>query len=196
MRRKHRSGSNHRGKRAGPLGGAGKLCTRLTSIGPALQNRHRPHGGRRRRQIYYRERNGSRWEKPTSCHYTYREVALLTVLGPRSGSDAVLTWRAIDCAHVLPKKDAEMHIFNTAVVALAALVATSAQAAPTPSKPYTHGNRHETPAQNLQKSRQYDHLVSTNVGFRSYRMKKECGPIKDPAVHGDCIASFATHEHR
>src|SRR5262249_20124609 len=42
--------------------------------------------------------------------------------------------------------------------------------------------RHETPAQNVWKSQQYDYLVSPNAAFRSSRMRKECGPIRDPAI--------------
>jgi hypothetical protein len=31
---------------------------------------------------------------------------------------------------------------------------------------------HETPAQNVRKGQRYDYLVSTNAGFRTYRMRK------------------------
>jgi Spy/CpxP family protein refolding chaperone len=95
---------------------------------------------------------------------------------------------------VPPKKDAEMHVLSTTLVALTALVAASAQAAPVPNKAHPQGKWHETPAQNVQKSRQYDHLLTTNASFRAYRMRKECGPIKDPALRGDCMASFNTYE--
>jgi hypothetical protein len=91
---------------------------------------------------------------------------------------------------------AEMHILATMLVALTAFAVTSAQAAPIPSKAYPTGKSHETPAQNVHKSRQYDYLLTTNSGFRSYRVRKECGPIKDPALRGDCIASFNTYESR
>lgn len=54
---------------------------------------------------------------------------------------------------------------------------------------------YETPAENVRKSGRYDYLLSTNAGFRAYRAKKECRPIvNDPALRGDCIASFDTYE--
>ena len=87
-----------------------------------------------------------------------------------------------------------MHVLTTTFVALAALVAASAQATPVLNKTHPQGKLHETPAQNVQKSRQYDHLLSTNASFRASRMRKECGPIKDPALRGDCMASFNTYE--
>ena len=37
------------------------------------------------------------------------------------------------------------------------------------------------------KSRQYDHLVATNSSFRANRMKKECGPIRDPELRANCV---------
>ena len=89
-----------------------------------------------------------------------------------------------------------MHILATTLAALIAFAATSAQAAPIPSQPNPARKSHETPAQNVHKSRQYDYLLRTNGGFRSYRVRKECGPIKDPALRGDCIASFSTYEPR
>ena len=49
----------------------------------------------------------------------------------------------------------------------------------------------ETPEQNIIRSAHYDHLLRTNMGFRHYRMRKECNPID--FVHHlrqSCIASF------
>jgi hypothetical protein len=89
-----------------------------------------------------------------------------------------------------------MHILATTLAVLTAFAAMSAQAAPIPSKPHPPGKSHETPAQNMHKSLQYDYLLRTNSGFRAYRVRKECGPIKDPALRGDCIASFNTYEPR
>jgi hypothetical protein len=80
------------------------------------------------------------------------------------------------------------------LVGLAVLAATSVQAAPVPPMVHPHSKGHETPAQNVWKSYRYDHLVSTNASFRASRMKKECGPIKDPALRESCIASFAAYE--
>ena len=75
---------------------------------------------------------------------------------------------------------------------LAALAAVSAQAAPNLSTAYSYP--HETPAQNVSKSQQYDYLLRTNGNFRAYRMRKECGPIRDPGLRGSCIASFSAYE--
>ena len=80
------------------------------------------------------------------------------------------------------------------LVGLVALAATSAEAAPTPSKAYPHGKSYETPAQNVRKSQSYDRLLSTNAAFRSSRERKECGPIKDPALRSDCLGSFSAYE--
>ena len=93
-----------------------------------------------------------------------------------------------------PKKEAEMRVIIPTLVGLAALVATSVQAAPTPSKAYPHGKWHETPAQNVWKSQRYDYLLSSNAAFRSSRVRKECGPIKDPALRNDCVGSFSAYE--
>ena len=82
------------------------------------------------------------------------------------------------------------------LVGLVALAATSVQASPTPTKAHPHGKWHETPAQNVWKSQRYDHLLSTNAGFRTSRMRKECTPIKDPALRNDRIGSFSVYEPR
>ena len=44
--------------------------------------------------------------------------------------------------------------------------------------------------QNVIESQRYERLLQTNTGFRQARMRKECGPITDPQLHADCIASF------
>ena len=74
------------------------------------------------------------------------------------------------------------------------LAAAPVQAAPVPNTRYA--NSHETPAQNVRKSQHYDYLVRTNPGFRAARMKKECGPIRDPGLRGSCLASFSAYEPR
>lgn len=43
-------------------------------------------------------------------------------------------------------------------------------------------------------SAQYDRLLETNIGFRQARMAKECGPIGDPQLHDQCMASFQEYE--
>ena len=47
---------------------------------------------------------------------------------------------------------------------------------------------------NVTESQQYDRLLETNRGFRQARMRKECGPISDPQLRQDCVASFNQDE--
>jgi hypothetical protein len=42
---------------------------------------------------------------------------------------------------------------------------------------------HETAAQNVRKSQQYDYLVATNSSFLANRMRRGCGPIRDTEMH-------------
>ena len=54
---------------------------------------------------------------------------------------------------------------------------------------------YETPEQNVIKSAQYDQLLETNIGFRHYRMRKECNPIDFvQPLRQDCFASFDQYE--
>ena len=48
--------------------------------------------------------------------------------------------------------------------------------------------------QNVLQSHQYDRLLETNRGFRQARMRKECGPITDPELRQQCLASFHQDE--
>ena len=50
------------------------------------------------------------------------------------------------------------------------------------------------PRRNVMESQRYDRLVETTPAFRSARIRKECGPITDPQLHADCIASFDQYE--
>ncbi len=43
-------------------------------------------------------------------------------------------------------------------------------------------------------SAHYDRLLGASRGFRVARMRKECGPISDPQLHEQCMASFAQEE--
>jgi hypothetical protein len=47
---------------------------------------------------------------------------------------------------------------------------------------------------NVSQSERYERLVNTNRGFRHGRMAKECGPITDPQLHQQCVASFSENE--
>jgi predicted ribosomally synthesized peptide with SipW-like signal peptide len=43
---------------------------------------------------------------------------------------------------------------------------------------------------NVRASQRYEALVQTNPGFRANRVRRECGPIADPEMRADCLASF------
>jgi hypothetical protein len=45
--------------------------------------------------------------------------------------------------------------------------------------------------QNVQDSARYEAVVHANGGFRANRISKECGPINDPQLHANCVASFS-----
>jgi hypothetical protein len=47
------------------------------------------------------------------------------------------------------------------------------------------------PIQHAQKGQAHDHYFSTNADIWRYHLRKECGPIKDPALHRDCVRSFS-----
>ena len=65
------------------------------------------------------------------------------------------------------------------VLLLAATVSASAQ---TPRDP--------SAAANVRQSEQYEQELRSNPSFRAQRMKQECGPINDPELHQQCVASF------
>ena len=48
--------------------------------------------------------------------------------------------------------------------------------------------------QNVIESQRYDRLLESSRGFREARMRKECGPVTDPQLHADCLASFHQDE--
>jgi hypothetical protein len=50
------------------------------------------------------------------------------------------------------------------------------------------------PQRNLMEAQQYDRLLETSPAFRMARIRKECGPITDPQLRADCIASFDQYE--
>jgi len=47
---------------------------------------------------------------------------------------------------------------------------------------------------NVIESQHYDRLLETNPGFRQARIRKECGPITDPELRQQCLASFQQNE--
>jgi len=44
--------------------------------------------------------------------------------------------------------------------------------------------------QNVRDSARYEAVVHANGSFRANRVGKECGPINDPQLHANCVASF------
>jgi len=44
--------------------------------------------------------------------------------------------------------------------------------------------------QNVRDSERYEAVVHANGSFRANRVQKECGPINDPQLHANCVASF------
>ena len=47
---------------------------------------------------------------------------------------------------------------------------------------------------NVIESAHYDRLLETSWAFRQTRMRKECGPIGDPQLRDQCLASFQQYE--
>ena len=45
-------------------------------------------------------------------------------------------------------------------------------------------------AANVKQSEQYEQALQGNSSFRAKRMKEECGPINDPELRQQCVASF------
>jgi hypothetical protein len=48
-------------------------------------------------------------------------------------------------------------------------------------------------AANVRSSEQYEQALRGNPSFRAKRMKEECGPITDPQLHQQCVASFEAY---
>jgi hypothetical protein len=49
-------------------------------------------------------------------------------------------------------------------------------------------------AANVRQSEQYEQVLRSNPSFRAKRMQEECGPINDPQLHQQCVASFAADQ--
>ena len=69
---------------------------------------------------------------------------------------------------------------------------TTTLAAPPPR--VNRGDLYWDPQRNVMESQRYDRLVETNPMFRTARIRKECGPITDPQLKADCVASFDQYE--
>jgi hypothetical protein len=47
-----------------------------------------------------------------------------------------------------------------------------------------------SPRRNIVESNQYERLLRTNPAFKQARIHKECGPITEPSLYQQCVASF------
>lgn len=45
-------------------------------------------------------------------------------------------------------------------------------------------------AANVKQSQTYEQVLQSNSSFRAKRMQQECGPVTDPELHANCVASF------
>ncbi|HMD62396.1 MAG TPA: hypothetical protein VKF83_00265 [Stellaceae bacterium] len=45
-------------------------------------------------------------------------------------------------------------------------------------------------AANVRQSQTYEQVLQSNPSFRAKRMQEECGPVTDPELHANCVASF------
>jgi hypothetical protein len=84
------------------------------------------------------------------------------------------------------------------LIGIATLAPAQAQMTPNPqvitNGPQSSGVEQSgtwSPRQNVVNSQRYTRLVETNPAFRANRMRKECGPITDPQLHAQCVASFS-----
>ena len=50
--------------------------------------------------------------------------------------------------------------------------------------------RDQSASENVRQSQQYEQALRANPAFRAKRMQQECGPITDPQLHEQCVASF------
>jgi hypothetical protein len=88
-------------------------------------------------------------------------------------------------------------ISGAALAAASALAIAAAQAAP--AQLVTNGPQANpvggwSARQNVIQSHRYDRLVERNRRFRAARERDECGPVTDPQLHAQCVASFNTYE--
>ncbi len=84
------------------------------------------------------------------------------------------------------------------LVIVASLLILSAQYANAQGMSYSYGGyppgSRLDPAVNVYLSRVYDYRLQTDWGFRMYRTRKECRPIRIPELRADCVASFDQYE--
>lgn len=101
---------------------------------------------------------------------------------------------------MMSKRLASLIAATGVVVALAAPAARAeigSQSSGMPAELVTNGpqaspgdNGNWSARRNVAESGQYEHLLRANPGFRQARMHKECGPIDDPGMRQQCMATF------
>jgi hypothetical protein len=74
------------------------------------------------------------------------------------------------------------YVATLTAVLLSICLGGSALAQPVPPDPGA--------AANVRQSEQYEQALRGNSAFRAKRMQQECGPVTDPELHQQCIASF------
>ena len=81
------------------------------------------------------------------------------------------------------------------LLAAAAVIGLMASAPAYAQMSFHYTGPYETPQQNVIKSAHYDRLLEISPGFRAYRERKECGPIRFMQnLRQDCFASFDQYE--
>lgn len=84
-------------------------------------------------------------------------------------------------------------VFSTALLAaIATMPAARAQMGVTNGPQVEPGDRSGSwsARQNVRDSERYEAVVHSSGSFRANRISKECGPINDPQLHANCVASF------
>ena len=61
-----------------------------------------------------------------------------------------------------------------------------------PAWAQTHTPPDQSAPANVKQSQQYEQVLHSNPAFRAKRMQEECGPITDPELHANCVASFGS----
>lgn len=74
---------------------------------------------------------------------------------------------------------------TSSMLLAAALVALAATAN---AQPLPRNN--PAAEQNVIQSRHYSQVLRTSPAFRDKRIQQECGPISDPRLRAQCVASF------
>src|SRR5437763_12629700 len=100
---------------------------------------------------------------------------------------------------MLLKTGTSLAFATACLTAVASVPAHAQMAAPAPGAEVVTNGPQTNPGdmspswsarRNVIESQRYDRLLETNSAFRQARIRKECGPITDPQLRQDCLASF------